>query len=178
MTRVSLIFLSSLVTSKHFVVWYFIAAIFCRGIFCRVIVNDAMAADQILMDLVIKWRSLPISNKVLRCLQAEGSVTLDFELAEINAFKTFFPQAAIRGFFFHFTQAIFRHIKGNKRISLPNFATWTTQNTLIDTWRLSLGWHWFLPLWPRKRTYTALIQSPYWSDNKSQEEMEQFLNYF
>ncbi|RWS18325.1 uncharacterized protein B4U80_06170, partial [Leptotrombidium deliense] len=44
------------------------------------------------------------------------SVMADFELAETNAFKQEFPSIQIRGCFFHFMQAVFRHIKGNKDI--------------------------------------------------------------
>jgi hypothetical protein len=40
------------------------------------------------------------------------SVMLDFELAAINAISSVFPNAVIKGCYFHFRKAIYRHIQG------------------------------------------------------------------
>jgi hypothetical protein len=37
---------------------------------------------------------------------------LDFELAAINAISSVFPHASIKGCYFHFSQCIYKHIKG------------------------------------------------------------------
>ena len=37
---------------------------------------------------------------------------LDFELAAINAISSVFPNASIKGCYFHFSKAIYKHIKG------------------------------------------------------------------
>ena len=40
------------------------------------------------------------------------SIMLDFELAAINAISSVFPNASIKGCYFHFSKAIYKHIKG------------------------------------------------------------------
>jgi len=46
------------------------------------------------------------------------SIMLDFELAAINAISSVFPHASIKGCYFHFSQCIFKHIKGTPAYDL------------------------------------------------------------
>lgn len=70
--------------------------------------------------VLIKNKTEDLYTKVLRKIKHEADILKidlnpksglsDFELSIINSFNTLFPKAIVKGYFFHYTQCIFKQV--------------------------------------------------------------------
>lgn len=102
-----------------------------------------------------------------------SSVVVDYEKAEIKAFKDAFPSIEIRGCHFHFSQAIFRQIQ-----SFPDvFALYKDVDKPDNSRHLrTLAAIALVPCRYVGDAYKALAQADFWKDNE--ENLGDLLDYF
>ena len=90
-----------------------------------------------------------------------------FELVAMNAFKQVFPNAAMKGCHFHFTQAIWRNIQEN------GLCTWYKENKIIRDWLSLFGPLAFVPLKKLDTAWDLILADKSINDEK----INNFVNY-
>lgn len=100
-----------------------------------------------LVYCVANRKNEPTYNRILDHLKEQRpdldplSITVDFEMASINAMVRAFPDIEIYGCYFHFCQATYRHIQG---LGLQNWYRDSPDNSLIiKSFQVTFHYHYY-----------------------------------
>lgn len=102
-------------------------------------------------------------------------ITVDFEIGVIKSLSKHFPQAAIHGCFFHFTQNVWRHIQTNG-LQVP----YTNDEDIAFELRLLIALA-FVPEANVIEAYDQLLTTGFYAEeneNEYKQQIQILLNYF
>lgn len=117
-----------------------------------------------------------LENLNMRANLLPTSVMMDYEKAEINAFNTVFPDATIRGCFFHFGQNLWRHIQEEKTLC-NNYLS----DDLEDGFNINLRKFYALAFVPEAdvvNLFEELLKYDFFQNSQNYSLLANFILYF